>query len=216
MSDATTKQETAQAPAGWWPDVNQPGWERYWNGTSWEDATRRTPVVPEPHRETFVKPKRSIWPWVAGGSAVGIFLIGAVVIFVIILIAIIASAASGTSQKVGLSDKDKPAAVEEVEPAKEEEPVKEPEPVVPVAEAGTLANPHPAGYVLSIENLVLHKDQYTVSARMLDGNAFPALLAANQFNEPAPAGMKYVLMEYTITGLAVDKPIMPGVEAYNW
>ena len=108
MSDATTKQETAQAPAGWWPDVNQPGWERYWNGTSWEDATRRTPVVPEPHRETFVKPKRSIWPWVAGGSAVGVFLIGAVILFIIIVIAIIASAASGASQKVELSDRTSP------------------------------------------------------------------------------------------------------------
>ena len=220
MSDTTQQKPTPTTPAGWWPDVNQPGWDRYWNGWSWENATRRTPgAQPTVARTTFVKPKRSIWPWVAGGSAVGVFLIGAVVVFIIIAIAIVASAASGASQKVQLSD-DKPAAV--TEPTKEpvkEKPVKKepaPAPVAPLPEAGTLANPYPLGHALGVQNMVTHKAQYTVSARMIDGDAWNVLYATNMFNDEAPAGMKYILMEYTINALSEDKPVMPGAASLAW
>lgn len=31
---------TASTPAGWYPDTNLPGTERYWDGAAWTDQTR--------------------------------------------------------------------------------------------------------------------------------------------------------------------------------
>ena len=38
----------------------------------------------------------------------------------------------------------------------------------------------------------------------------------NYLNDPAPEGMKYVLMEYTITGKTRSSRCTPGGESFGW
>jgi len=232
-----TKNNTA--PAGWYPEANQPGHERYWTGTEWGTATRQIGAIPSrvagwypdavnPGQERYwngerwedamrLAPstalradgkKRRTWPW---------WVLGGIAAFIVVLVIIVSAASAGSGEKVQLSDdpdtvQGGPSWEDEEEPI--EEPVEEPAP--PVAKEGSLENPWPLGHVMTIKNLTLNLDQYTVQATVLNSDAAVALIEANMFNDGAPAGMKYVLMQYTITGLSEDKPITPGVEAYNW
>lgn len=88
----------------------------------------------------------------------------------------------------------------------------EPEPV-PVAEPGSIDDPLPVGYVATMLNN--GQEVYEVSVRLVDGNATKAIADANMFNDPPPAGMKYVLVEFTFTALS-DTPVMPGVESFSY
>lgn len=45
-----------KTPAGWYPDMSQPGLERYWDGTTWTPATRTAPPLPYPAREQIEHP----------------------------------------------------------------------------------------------------------------------------------------------------------------
>jgi hypothetical protein len=59
-------------PAGWYPATDQPGTERYWDGTVWTDQTRQ-PV--KPSRSTWY---RSRWLHLAGALVLGLILGGAI------------------------------------------------------------------------------------------------------------------------------------------
>lgn len=91
----------------------------------------------------------------------------------------------------------------------------EPTPVVEAPKVGTRENPHPAGYVVTVSDTG-NNPLYTVTARLVEADATATIAAANQFNDLAPAGFKYALVEYTITGSNATTPVMPGVESFNW
>lgn len=110
MTDPTTP------PAGWYPDTNSPGQERYWDGTAWTMQLR--PAVPaaaavtvaEPVATFSAKKKKRKWPWIVGAAAAVILLFG------------IIGSLNGGGDDDAVADK-KPAAVaDKVEPA---EPVEE-------------------------------------------------------------------------------------------
>jgi hypothetical protein len=102
---------------------------------------------------------------------------------------------------------DKPAATQT-----EETPAPEPEP--PAPEVGTLENPWPAGSSL-IATDAGGNELYSFTAAVTNWDATTALLEANQFNELPPAGMTYVLVNLTYTGISADKPVSPSFESYN-
>lgn len=87
-------------------------------------------------------------------------------------------------------------------------------PPKPVDTTGTLKNPYPVGSEMVISESG-GNELYTYTAHLVDGNADGALAEANQFNDLAPAGMKYLLIEATFTGKSDVRPIRPGVEAYS-
>lgn len=37
---------TPETPAGWYPDQNQPGWLRYWDGQQWTEHTHQQQAAP--------------------------------------------------------------------------------------------------------------------------------------------------------------------------
>jgi len=43
----------SQTPAGWYPDTNEPGTERYWNGTDWTQQTRPAVQPPPPASSAY-------------------------------------------------------------------------------------------------------------------------------------------------------------------
>lgn len=121
------------------------------------------------------------------------------------------SVSKRTSQE-SLKDKaEEPA--EEPEPEPTEEPVEAPE---PAAKEGTLANPWPTGYTFTISDKTAGVNLYSASVALIDNDAQAALLSANQFNDLAPEGQRYVLVQATVTGLNADKPVSPGMEAFSW
>jgi hypothetical protein len=75
--------EGSGAQAGWYPDQNQPGQERYWDGSQWTDQVRPTqqqPMPPPPggQRQYAPQPKRrhTFLKVMAGVVVGGLLLIG--------------------------------------------------------------------------------------------------------------------------------------------
>jgi hypothetical protein len=121
------------------------------------------------------------------------------------LLAVSLAGCAGVSANGSVDAPSKP--IESAEPA----PVK----VETVPTEGTRENPYPAGYVVTMSDIG-GNELYTVAARLVEADATASIAQANQFNELAPAGFKYIIVEYTITGLNATTPVMPGVEAYDW
>lgn len=67
----------------------------------------------------------------------------------------------------------------------------------PVAEVGTRDNPAPLGSV--IEN-----NEWSVVLNSVDFDAADAIAAENMFNEPAPEGFAYIMVNVTVTYLGND------------
>ena len=68
-------------PAGWYPANDQPGAERYWDGTAWTEQIRSIagapPQAPPPYQPA-PQPKRTKhrkWPWVVAGLIVLIIIV---------------------------------------------------------------------------------------------------------------------------------------------
>ncbi len=88
-----------------------------------------------------------------------------------------------------------------------------PTPTPTPAQVGTLANPWPPGDSLRITKD--GADAYTVTVRLVAANANDLIAQANHYNDAAPAGQHYVLVEFTFTG-AQDAPIDPAALSYDW
>lgn len=212
-------------PAGWFPDANNPGLERYFDGSAWSEQTR--PTVPLAQASPSLdaesaKPKKK---FSKGKIALGVA--GAIVV-----IAVGSSVANNGKSDAGA----KPAASEQATQesaaspeasAAADEPASSaaPEPAVavttppaettappveaaapapseqPAAEAGTVANPLPQPYVAKG---ILGGEKYSLTARIYDANAGAAVEEWNPFNSDAPAGFKYVVVELAMTGIDAD------------
>jgi hypothetical protein len=96
------------------------------------------------------------------------------------------------------------------EPVAEEEPAAEPAPDAPPApEAGTAANPMPQPYVAKG---LLGGEKYSLTGRVAaDG---PDVEQWNMFNDPAPAGFKWVVVELTMTGIDEDG-VEPSLASFD-
>ncbi|MDR7110887.1 putative membrane protein YphA (DoxX/SURF4 family) [Microbacterium trichothecenolyticum] len=127
------------------------------------------------------------------------------------LIATIAfSAAIGTTSSAAASRQVENAApaAPTAEPSTEpevpaaEEPAAE-EPAAPAAPAadGSVSHPFPQPYVAKG---VFGGEKYSLTGRVVDANANALVEGWNQFNDDAPAGFKYVVVELTMTGIDPD------------
>ena len=94
----------------------------------------------------------------------------------------------------------------------EETTAPDPEPAAP--EVGTIENPWPVGSSL-IATDAGGNELYSFTATVTNWDATQALIEANQFNDLPPAGMVYVLVSLTYTGISADKPVNPSFESYN-
>jgi hypothetical protein len=161
------------------------------------------PVLPSQDTPPPAKRKFPLWAIITL-SVVG----GLLVVFIGLgmLVGVAASIADSTEDKAPSTSQEKPAAPAEEEPA-EEEPAAEPE-------TGGLDNPWPKGYEPTITES--GADLYTVAFTLVDGDANAAIHEANQFNEAAPAGQHYVIIEATFTGLDADFPVSPGSAMWDW
>lgn len=50
-----------KTPAGWYPDTQKPGSERYWDGEEWTDQRRAASGLPAPSASPTAVNKRSWW-----------------------------------------------------------------------------------------------------------------------------------------------------------
>lgn len=76
-----------QTPANWYPDANQPGVERFWDGAQWTNQTRATPATAPPPQQ-FAPPPQVASPQAAppqkGGVPTAVkVLIGLLVVLVL-------------------------------------------------------------------------------------------------------------------------------------
>ena len=253
-------QTTVSYAAGWYPDMSNPGTERYYNGAVWTAGVRPTVTVAEP------KKKRT--GLIIGLSIVAfLFVVMPAFLFIVGVIAVAA----------GVESQDRPAAnsqpVEEVQPAPTEDvavastvpeivgltarearvlvennglvvkyqadkgvvldqdnwtvtgttpavgsALTEGDTVVvqvtktvnlapvapekPVGKPGTWANPMPQPYVA--KGLFLGGEKYSLTASIVNADAGAAIEEYNMFNDPAPAGFKYVIVQMTMTGIDPD------------
>lgn len=101
---------SVEVPEGWYPDVNAPGTERYWDGQSWTDQVRSTPLPPpppvaatppnppapspDPSVSSAATPTGSPKP--ARKSPTTAVVVGAVVVVLVVLVAIGAAVATNS------------------------------------------------------------------------------------------------------------------------
>ncbi|MDI2098433.1 DUF2510 domain-containing protein [Ruicaihuangia caeni] len=219
-------------PAGWYDDGS--GGRRYWDGAQWTDAApgevapaaaAAAAAAPSPAKPSvlgwiafaaaiagfvfacvpgalivgwillpvafvlsivafFIKGKK--WPVI---SALIISVVGTIVGFVVFF-SLAASAfedAFNEAPRVGSSPEvAAPAAGDAEEDAGE-----------PAGDIGTRANPAPLGTTITT-------DEWEVVVNSVTLNADEAVLAANMFNEPAPDGLMYIIVNATTTYLGED------------
>lgn len=96
----------------------------------------------------------------------------------------------------------------EPEPVETEEPPAAPE--EPAAN-GTIENPFTQPY---IAEGVFGGDKYSLTGRIVDANANALIKGWNQFNPDAPAGFKYVVLEFIMTGIDPDG-VEPSLAAFD-
>lgn len=130
--------------------------------------------------------------------------------------------ASETTSAEATSEASPPVETEEAAAPAEEavEPEPEPEPeateAAPPASAapaasGTIENPAPQPYVAKG---FLGGEKYSLTGRVVDGNANALVESYNMFNSDAPAGYKYVVVELSMTGLDPDG-VEPSLASYD-
>jgi hypothetical protein len=93
---------------------------------------------------------------------------------------------------------EEPAAEEPEEPAAEEPAPEEPSAPEP---DGSASSPLPQPYVAKG---ILGGEKYSLTSRVVDANASELVASWNQFNDEAPSGFKYVVVELTMTGIDPD------------
>lgn len=81
-------------------------------------------------------------------------------------------------------------------------PAVEQEEEKPAEAEGTRANPSPVGSIIQVSDMNGPTFEVTIGAATLDAGALIA--AENQFNEPAPAGMQFIMAPVTYTYVGAD------------
>lgn len=198
----TTTENTTFA-AGWYPDVNVPGTERYYDGTQWTEQTRAATTGIPPQPPTPLAGERKGKKKGKKGKVV----LGAVVGAIVLIGAVNAISGGGSDDAdVSTADSAEQAATEEqaaaepvAEPATEEAPAEDAAEVEAAApEQGDVANPFPQPYTAKG---LLGGEKYSLTGRVADANANAAVAGYNMYNEEAPVGFKYVIVELTMTGI---------------
>ncbi|WP_285136282.1 DUF4190 domain-containing protein [Microbacterium sp. lyk4-40-TSB-66] len=113
--------------------------------------------------------------------------------------------ATPTPQEAEPTPTPTPPAVEP-SPAQEESSA----PAAPAAD-GSVERPLPQPYVAKG---LLGGEKYSLTAQIVNANAGEAVREWNQFNDEAPAGYKYVVIELTMTGIDVDG-VEPSLAEYD-
>lgn len=126
-------------------------------------------------------------------------IVGAIVFFAVVVASVNEAFEDTTSVDVGQVEEQAPA--EDAGAAPAEEPAEE-----PATAEGTRDNPVPVGTSISSDEWTV-----TIDAVNADGNA---VVAASQFNDPAPAGSHYEIVTYTVTYTGADSgmAMMVGVD----
>ena len=91
------------------------------------------------------------------------------------------------------------------------EPEPEPTPSQASAVVGSIENPAPQPYVAKG---FLGGEKYSLTARVVDANANALVSQWNMFNDEAPAGFKYVVVELAMTGIDPDG-VEPSLASYD-
>lgn len=127
-------------------------------------------------------------------------IVGAIVFFAVVVASVNEAFEDTTSVDVGQVEEQAPA--EDAGAAPADEPAEE-----PATAEGTRDNPVPVGTSISSDEWTV-----TVDAHNPAGNDIVA--AANQFNEPAPAGSHYEIVTYTVTYTGDDSgmALMVGLD----
>ena len=87
-----------------------------------------------------------------------------------------------------------------------------PLPAEPVAD-GSVSHPLPQPYTA---RGLFGGEKYSLTARIVNADAGQQVSDWNRFNDPAPAGFKYVVIEYTMTGIDPDgvEPSLADADLY--
>lgn len=203
-------EQDMSTPAGWYDDGS--GTQRWWDGQQWTDhSAPGAPVASPPAAlatapslggDSGGAPSKTSKPWYLRWW---VWVLAA-----IILIAVIANLAGG-----GRADDDENAlpgtsTTEPAPPTETDPPDAEPtestdseaaEEQEEASDAGSAQNPLPQPYVAKG---FLGGEKYSLVARVFNASANEQVKAWNMFNDDAPAGFKYVVVEMTMTGIDPD------------
>jgi len=141
------------------------------------------------------------------GTAKAVIISGAVLV---LAIAAISGTAAGNTPAAAPSAATHDTATTTPAPveAPAETPTPTPTPEKPKAPDGkTLATAGPAGSVLTATD---YSGQYTIQFGTVNWSADAVIKAANMFNDPAPAGQKYIMVPVTIQNTGTSE-VSPGV-----
>ncbi|CAN7295015.1 DUF2510 domain-containing protein [Microbacterium foliorum] len=220
-------------PAGWYPDANYPGYERYYDGVTWTEHTRAVAVQPtqvlpqhtraypyqtQAHYQAQQYPQQA-YPYTVAptpvaeaqppknkGAKIPLIILGSVVGGILFLSFIGAVVSGG-------SDRDRPTADEPVAAQTTPEPTPTPDEAEAAPQAVEEAPPAPPTADGSVANPFpapytvtgfFGAEKYTFTGRVTNADATAAVKEWNMFNDDAPAGYKYVIAEVTMTGLDSD------------
>jgi hypothetical protein len=84
-------------------------------------------------------------------------------------------------------------------------------PAAPAADLGKVGNPYPQPYVAKG---FLGGEKYSLTGSIVDADASARVAEWNQFNDEAPAGFKYVVVQLTMTGIDEDG-VEPSLAAFD-
>ena len=187
-------------PANWYPDPENPGQQRYWDGTQWTDH-RAPAAAPAAIVATPRKSRKALW--------VTLGAVGAVLLLVIIIGSIGAATRARLAAEFGPTPSPSPAAESEsASPKPTPTPTSTPE-------VGTFKNPGPAGS--SIQSTGFDGTTFETIVTSVNWAANQYIADANMFNDAAPAGMHYVVVTFQIANTTADtaKGVRPGSAVYD-
>lgn len=221
---------TQHTPAGWYPDANDRAVERYWDGQAWSDRTR-------PHTDApTAKPRSNALGIVALAVSVlgfvfacvpGALVIGWIMLPIAFVLGIVAVVLRGKSKWAGLTaiivavvgtivgvivffavvvnafgsgdTMLTPPDTSETSDSRSDDVD------APAADAGTRENPLQFGTVID-------NDDWTVTLTGFIPDAATEVASANRFNDTAPEGQQYVIVEASATYKGQDEGTSSSVQ----
>jgi len=221
-------------PAGWYNDPTTANQQRWWDGVQWASSTRpltdgpplappvvppvtaagiepsdwTTPAMPPPMDPTGDQPNRS--------TRRLLLIAGACVVVLGGCVTVLASSSDAPEQIV-----DEAAAVDTVDEADEPEPEPAPDqddllaPLEPDADIGSRQDPLPYDQAIDLTWSTVGDADGSVWTTTIGPprDITDAVLAANEFNDPPPDGVRFVGFEAAMT--LVDAEIEPLAPSFN-